>query len=866
MHASRPCRDVPPASLRRFRVSGGLTAVIVTALSLLVAVLLLTELLRSPKPPHVEHEPPVSPALTEHLLLFVVDGLRYDLGVDPDIVPNYARHMRTQTHGRMWADRVTMTSSALLSIGAGQRGDFMQLVLNLNGRDLGYDNIVANARSKGLLTALAGDETWARSFGKFDSQVVDAHGMSIETDNSQEIFEASYSIARAEPRANLFVAHFISTDHQAHAHGTDTPQYAAHLRKFDADMQRFLDVLSDDWTVLVTSDHGQTATGAHGTDTPTMRLCPLFAYGKGIRAGVDLGDIDQVDLGATMSVLLGIPVPAQGKGTPITEMLDVSQDTAAAIACSDASRIERVAKAYGHAEVSASLRDVGAVCKSPGSSAAARLESGRAAVRAYDLFTQSNRSSSGIFGSLLTTLLLLLMLAVPASLHVWSAAPGIPTRAALRFAAVAVAVALLCVGLTYQVERFTPPWHNVVRAVLFIAANAAMLYAAIRPSHAASFYDRRPALALALVPGAFVWSYPANTSAESFVVLLLGAAVWLFAPHRDLRPISHLFRGKPALPWWRIGLVAIALFWLFFYAVFQSDSLPSLVKSPPWLLIGTGLAMVVAWLAAGARQRDEQLSPWELPIAIMVACGIAIGRRFMTSDVGLVSMVAFPILAAAAALRGRFTLAFGLGFASYSLVSRDTEVVALGAGLLLLEAVSHAAAQRDGATKPGGGFRPFSVATLVAMGFAVMFLVRVGLQGGLDLGNIDYGTGGFGDPNVSQLRLGIASVWKYAAADLLLLGVFYRRLPRDLLSPVAVGVTVVLATRLAVLALILYTCRSSYWTAFRSVSDAAPTLVAAPISAMVLLVVGLLSVRPLGQKSEVSTTNEAPERSVASSA
>ena len=52
--------------------------------------------------------------------------------------------------------------------------------------------------------------------------------------------------------------------------------------------------------------------------------------------------------------------------------------------------------------------------------------------------------------------------------------------------------------------------------------------------------------------------------------------------------------------------------------------------------------------------------------------------------------------------------------------------------------------------------------------FSSAYLLRVGLQGGLDLGNIDYGVGSFGNPGVGQGRLLGAQIWKYAAATMLL--------------------------------------------------------------------------------------------------
>lgn len=838
------CDQASPPTSRHFRSTAIVVAASTIALCLIISIVLLSELLHSPQPPHVDVEPPAAPALTSHVLLFIVDGLRYDLGTNPNVAPNYARHMREQTHAKLWADPVTMTSSALLSIGAGQRGDFMQLILNLNGRKLGFNDIIANAHAAGLKTALAGDDTWIRSFGKFDQQVVDANGMSIEMDNSAEIVAAAENMLHSDPPPNLLIAHVIAPDHQAHAYGTNSERYAAFMRKFDAVTQRYLDLLSDDWTVLVTSDHGQTVTGAHGTDTPLMRQCPLFVYGKGIRPGVDLGDIDQIDLGPTISVLLGLPVPAHGKGTAITEMLLLDDASAARVACADARRIERLALAYGHQAALDPIRHHAAACADPATPPSLQIASGRAAVRSYDRYYLDNRASSGVFGSVVTVSCLLLLLLLPTLLFARSTQPPISWSSSAKFLALASFIAALCVGLTYQVERFEPPWHNVIRAVLFITANGAMLYGAVRPSHGAGFFQRRPVLALALFPCALAWSYPPNASAEAIVVLLLGSAAWFFAPHADLRSFKHIFRGAAALPWSRIALACVAWVGLLPFAIYQEDSLPRFLTSRRWLLVAAGAVAVVLWLVAGARQRDRKPVPWHLVAAVAVSVASLVARRFADSTLGLIAIVLLPLLALAAAAKARFTLAFGLGFAAYAWVARDVEIIPVACGLLLLEAIGHAA----GREVPGEGareqLRPWAVATLTALLFGALYLARVGLQGGLDLTNIDYGAGGFGDPDVSQLRLTLSAIWKYGAAFVLLMGSVLLPLPATLRRPIALLFVTVVSVRMAVLAWILYACRSSYWTALRTFADTPSTLIASVFGALVLLVVALASSTP----------------------
>jgi hypothetical protein len=298
------------------------------------------------------------------------------------------------------------------------------------------------------------------------------------------------------------------------------------------------------------------------------------------------------------------------------------------------------------------------------------------------------------------------------------------------------------------------------------------------------------------------------------------------------------------LPWSRIALVCVAWIGLLPFAVYQEDSLPRALTSRRWLLIATGALAVVLWLVAGARQRDRKPVTWHVPVAIVVSLGSLVARRFADSTVGLIAIVLFPLLAVVAAYKARITLAFGLGFAAYAWVSRDVEVIPVACGLLLLEAIGHAAARTDSAANGRAGLRPWTVATLAALLFSTLYLVRVGLQGGLDLTNIDYGASAFGDPEVSQLRLALGAIWKYGAAFVLLMGALLLPLTSTLRRSIALLFVVVVSVRMAVLAWILYTCRSSYWTALRTFADTPSTLIASVFAAFVLLLLALAPREP----------------------
>ena len=58
--------------------------------------------------------------------------------------------------------------------------------------------------------------------------------------------------------------------------------------------------------VLVTSDHGMSDSGGHGSADPNCRRTPFVLWGAGVKKSGPY-EIEQIDLAPTLSALLGVP-------------------------------------------------------------------------------------------------------------------------------------------------------------------------------------------------------------------------------------------------------------------------------------------------------------------------------------------------------------------------------------------------------------------------------------------------------------------------------------------------------------------------------------------------------------------------------
>lgn len=762
---------------------------------------------------------PIAPAtsrMSEHVLLVVVDGLRYDYANDPSKAPNFARRMKEHAHAEVTASRVTMTSAAIFSFGTGRRGDFSHVVLNLHARNMGFNSIVANARAAGIRTGLVGDPTWSQAYDHFDTEYLDDKDVSIETDNSVEMLDAATRMMTTEPRPGLMVAHVISPDHQGHAFGTASTKYLAFLKVFDADLEKFLKRVPDDTTAFVVSDHGATDTGAHGTDITSVRRTPLFAFGPGIASNRDGLRFEQVDLAPTMAAVLGIAGPAHGRGTVASELLAVSPDRAADIRCADVARLPNLAKAEGRPDVALALESMLQPCTN--GSTQERDTAGLAAARHYDAEVDRGQDDSSrtvmLFAALV--LVLLMMSVTPLLADIADRKGGLSHLFAF---AAPVVLGLFIVFLTREVEKVTPPFHNVIRALLFIAGNAALLIGTVRPSLGSRFFAAFPLISATLLPGAIAWSYPPNTQPEALVLLVLGGALWAWLARQPNVPSG----------WQRkLAMIVIGALGLAVFGIVQDGPIRQELAAT-YAFRGSMIALVALWLALGFRDRDRAPHRTDLVLASFIAAGSLLLRPVTNSLVAQLVLIAAIPFAIALFRQQRWTLALAFLFSSYAMVSRTIELLGVISALIAAEGAS--AMIRD-AVDPDRQPSPESpianrlwVASVAgAVLFGIGFLLRMGLQGGLDFANMDLGAGVWGDEQPSQIRIGLCIAWKYIVAALMMLFCFLRKLPAQLRRDVLVINVIAWVGRAAAHACVLLYCRSSFWTSLRVLSDLAPVL------------------------------------------
>lgn len=101
-------------------------------------------------------------------------------------------------------------------------------------------------------------------------------------------------------------------DEAGHAHGWMGEEYIAAVRQSWDCIERVVSILGEDYTVIVTADHGG-HNRAHGSDMPEDMTIPLFIYNKTF-TGAELENASILDIAPTITGILGVEPDGEWEG------------------------------------------------------------------------------------------------------------------------------------------------------------------------------------------------------------------------------------------------------------------------------------------------------------------------------------------------------------------------------------------------------------------------------------------------------------------------------------------------------------------------------------------------------------------------
>ncbi|XP_064598792.1 GPI ethanolamine phosphate transferase 1-like [Liolophura sinensis] len=311
----------------------------------------------------------------KRLVLFVADGLRADkfFEVDPGGV-HRAPYIRTIIEGKgSWGvshTRVpTESRPGHVALIAGFYEDVSAVAKGWKENPVEFDSVFNESLytwswgSPDILPMFAkgasGGHVYTHCYDadKEDFTGVDSHKLDMWVfgkvkDFFRQARENTSLLHKLKQDKIVFFLHLLGLDTNGHSNKPYSREYLSNIRVVDKGIQQIEELVenfygNDGKTAYVLSaDHGMTDWGSHGAGDPSETLTPLVVWGAGLRGALPNSDpshiypdhfstdwhldhlrrhdVQQADVAALMSSLIGVPFPLNSVGRLPLDFLNTS--------------------------------------------------------------------------------------------------------------------------------------------------------------------------------------------------------------------------------------------------------------------------------------------------------------------------------------------------------------------------------------------------------------------------------------------------------------------------------------------------------------------------------------------------------------
>lgn len=262
--------------------------------------------------------------LFKRLILIVIDGLRYD----------YAKKYMTKTLNycnsslfiHTYSDPPTVTLQRIKAIATGTLPVFIEIGSNFDSvHSIQADNFIDNFKN----ITVVGDDTWNSLFGSIISQDFTVPSFDVhDIDGVDQYIFSKLPEAINSYESDLIVGHFLGVDHAGHVFDYHSGIVKSKISKIDSFItNEIMPNVRDEDLLLVISDHGMTDSGSHGGASFEETSSFLYAYSPSQQLKqMTIGQINQIDICSTISLLFGFPIPLMNVGKIIPDFFpNVSQ-------------------------------------------------------------------------------------------------------------------------------------------------------------------------------------------------------------------------------------------------------------------------------------------------------------------------------------------------------------------------------------------------------------------------------------------------------------------------------------------------------------------------------------------------------------
>ena len=281
-------------------------------------------------------EMPPSPdeKLSDGLLFIVLDGGRQSLMDSQELMPTLHANKRNGTYIDVITNPLTMTASCVKEMATGIPSRPNEGLNNFHPDHPGTEDgwtLASEHDGNGdgiydYRVGIVGDYVWGdlyadnekinfmkHRYGHADYYQGDEE--SFETLNAWLDGEVPKSNTRPgttyEEAPNVIIAHLSGLDSVGHRYAVkNSEEYAEKLTWLDNNFATIFAKVPDNWTVVVTADHGLTDSGQHGSPDLEIREVGAWMWGPNVKENYYYPEqIDQRDLATLPSLLFSLPLP-----------------------------------------------------------------------------------------------------------------------------------------------------------------------------------------------------------------------------------------------------------------------------------------------------------------------------------------------------------------------------------------------------------------------------------------------------------------------------------------------------------------------------------------------------------------------------
>lgn len=274
----------------------------------------------------MEENPFPDQPLSEGLLFVVIDGGRRDMMSDPALMPNLNSRVQEGAFLEVRTNPMTMTAICVKEMATGVPSRPNEALQNFHPTHPGTPDgwklaSTHDANGDGNYdhqVGILGDYVWKDLYPDRELIPFSQHryGHADYYQGDEESFVTMKSWLKGNAPAghdrapNIIIAHISGLDSVGHRYLTaDSPEYEEKLRWLDFNLEPMFELVPESWTVVVTSDHGLTDLGQHGSPDEIIRETGAWMWGPNIAKGVTVKDVVQRDLATIPSMLFGLPLP-----------------------------------------------------------------------------------------------------------------------------------------------------------------------------------------------------------------------------------------------------------------------------------------------------------------------------------------------------------------------------------------------------------------------------------------------------------------------------------------------------------------------------------------------------------------------------